>query len=153
MLRKYQKAVLLIECYSTNGFEQYDVSKAESLIKSHIDSLTALICEFPQLKVIWSYSPQMTSNIFKELKKNEMEPTESDCKNIEEDLDDQINWNAMEVIKRLPGISTEQLYDIQHTPNLTLSKLFQMNEMQLENLLGNAKNAQDFFRACNYSFK
>ena len=152
MLRKYQKAVLLIECYSTNGFEQYDVSKAESLIKSHIDSLTALICEFPQLKVIWSYSPQMTCNIFRELKKEEAQPREEDCRQIEED-DGITNWNAIEVLKRMPGIPSSQIYEIQHTPNLTFSKMLHMNEDELKKLIGDDKGVKDFMHAINFEFK
>jgi DNA excision repair protein ERCC-4 len=70
-----------------------------------------------------------------------------------EENDDAINWNALEVLKRIPGISTEKLHDIQHTPNLTFSKMMHMNEDELQKLLGNEKSAKEFLHAINFEFK
>ncbi|EDR24766.1 DNA repair endonuclease xp-f / mei-9 / rad1, putative [Entamoeba dispar SAW760] len=152
MFRKYNTVVLLIECYSSEGFEQYDSSKTEQVLKPYTNIFTQLIIEFPQLKIVWSYSPQMTVHIFNDLKQNDSEPTEEDCKMIESD-DDLTNWNALEVLKRMPGITTNQLFDIEHNPNLTFSKLIQMNEEQLKDIIKDDKNVKLFHHACNLQFK
>ncbi|ELP93670.1 DNA repair endonuclease xp-f / mei-9 / rad1, putative [Entamoeba invadens IP1] len=152
MSRKYETIVLLIECYNSENFDEYDVSKTEQTIRMYIPQITELTTEFPRVKIVWTYSPQMTANIFDTLKKNEREPTEEDCKFIDEE-NEQINWNALEVVKRLPGIPIDKVYDLQNTPNLSISRMMAMNETQLSEILGDKEKASQFLAGCNFEFK
>ena len=77
--------------------------------------------EFPELKILWSYNPEMTAKYFKQLKQNEDQPQDSDC-----DKGD-YSWNAIEVIKRLPGISDDELNEIKKDKSMSLAKLLCMS--------------------------
>ncbi|KAL7718281.1 DNA repair endonuclease [Entamoeba marina] len=152
MQRKYKTPVLLIECYATTAFQTYDFTRIDKILQKYIPLLTDLIKDMPHLKIIWSYSPTMTATIFKQLKENQPQPTEDDCKQIM-DNDDETNWNAVEVLKHLPGVPSSILYDLQHSKVDNFARMIALPKEQLVEILGTNASAEQFISACNYHFE
>ena len=151
MIRKYSTPVLLLECYTTSYFQYHDSTNSESILKNSIFAFSDFMKEFPELKILWSYNPEMTAKYFKQLKQNEDQPQDSDCKKIQDDKGD-YSWNAIEVIKRLPGISDDELNEIKKDKSMSLAKLLCMSDDNVHTFF-NEDDLKKFNKGKNYEFK
>ena len=149
MARRYPVSVLLVELYAPTRFQTYDVAGTEQLLKRHTAQLVELTHEFPALKVIWSHSPTMTARIFEALKRGEAQPGEADCKPIEDG--GEVNWNAEEVLRRLPGLGAREVAELRSVRGLTVAQLMNKSLPQLQELLG-PHRAQLFHTAITTRF-
>jgi hypothetical protein len=79
MCRYYRKPILLIEFDNSRAFAMNAASDITSEISnsSIISKLSLLCIHFPALRVIWSRDPEMTADVFYELKQLFDEPDEA----------------------------------------------------------------------------
>jgi DNA excision repair protein ERCC-4 len=79
MCRHYRKPILLIEFDSSRAFTMNAATDITSEISnSSIISKLCLLCiHFPALRVLWSRDPEMTADMFYELKQLFDEPDEA----------------------------------------------------------------------------
>jgi DNA excision repair protein ERCC-4 len=79
MCRCYRSPILLIEFDSSRAFAMNSASDITSEISnSSIISKISLLCiHFPALRILWSRDPDMTADMFYELKQLSNEPEEA----------------------------------------------------------------------------
>ena len=79
MCRHYRKPILLIEFDSSRAFTMNAASDITSEISnsSIISKLSLLCIHFPPLRILWSRDPEMTADMFCELKQLFDEPDEA----------------------------------------------------------------------------
>ncbi len=156
MQRHYEIPTLLIEFDETKSFSLEPFSESHSasiatvlkrstpkFLQDDIQTkLTLLLLQFPNLKIIWSSSPQQTAEIFMELKSNQEEPNIDIAIKYGANNDDFENYNtpiynhsAIDMIQQIPGInSTNYSYIIQNVKNI--QELAEMSKEDLSKLIG-----------------
>lgn len=141
-MSKYYKHVgLLIQFPDDGPFhlvapEQYKSEIDGTLITSKLALLTI---HFPQLRLFWSPSLQWTCQFFDEIKHNEKEPDPESAAIIGtgegEDEETEGTNQAIELLKRLPGVHDGNIFHIMSNVN-SVSDLCSKNLLQLEELMG-----------------
>lgn len=101
--------------------------------------LVLLTLSFPRLRIIWSSSPFATSEIFKDLKKNNAEPDPMKAIAIGADDDPDagagVNTAAEDLLRALPGITPKNVkYVMSRVRNVR--ELCEMNLEQVQEILG-----------------
>jgi DNA excision repair protein ERCC-4 len=158
MLKYYKYAALLIEFDQRQPFSLMDPWEfAGEVSGSHIISKLALLTlHFPRLKIFWCRTPNATAKLFATLKNDAGEMAEPDV-NVaqsigtgENDEGDEASHQAVDFLKRLPGVNEFNIYKIM-TRVATLYDLCQMSLSQLTNLIGevNGKKLHDFLNESN----
>ncbi|KAL0488836.1 DNA excision repair protein ERCC [Acrasis kona] len=145
MLRHYKHAALLIEFDARQAFTLMEVWEFQSEVSgSHIISKLALLTmHFPRLKIFWTRTASMTAKLFKELKNDAgttAEPDPAAAQNFgtgEGDDDNDANMQAIEFLKRLPGVDESNVYKI-ISRVATLYDLSQLSLPQLTSIIGEA---------------
>ncbi|WPK27057.1 hypothetical protein PUMCH_004428 [Australozyma saopauloensis] len=164
MFRYYELPTLLIEFDESKSFsfEPFAELRPPGL-KANITSsrlskqeiqlkITELLVSFPKLKVLWSYSPYETAQIFLELKANQHEPNVNDA--LEKGVNPSIatsdgppmfNDDAIDVLQTIPGITNLNYIHIVKNV-LSLSEFVNLSREQLKDMIGeeNANKAYHF---------
>lgn len=161
MFRYYEQPVLLIEFDETKSFsfETFSdlpggggglanniISSAErsKLIKSDIQAkLVILLLQYPKLNIIWSSSPEQTSEIFYHLKisyhSQEPDVDISMSYGLKDDLiaesDRDYNHAAIDLLKSIPGVTETNFRTLINTYR-SLQDLVKADKDELEKLLG-----------------
>lgn len=133
MFRHYELPTLLIEFDGTKSFSFEPFADirpkkgtapsetATKLLKQDIQSkLMMLLLAFPKLKIIWSFSPYETAQIFMEIKSKQEEPDIDSAisKGLNQSLKTEkgeppvFNENAIDLIQNIPGINNANYYSI-----------------------------------------
>jgi DNA excision repair protein ERCC-4 len=149
----YRHPILLIEFDQKKSFslQTYTDPKSTTAAPSDTDlqaKLVLLTLTFPKLRIIWSSSPYVTADIFKELKAGWHEPEAERAValgaedqfgnplNAEGSSDTSVNLVAQELLRTLPGITSKNFrYVMRKTENLE-ELLSQMTVEQLGELIG-----------------
>jgi DNA excision repair protein ERCC-4 len=158
MLKYYKYAALLIEFDMKQPFSLMEPYEFQNEISgSHIISKLALLTiHFPRLKIFWSRSANMTAKLFAAVKKDAGETSEPDstvAQSIgtgESDEGNEGSFQAIEFLKRLPGVNEYNIYKIISRVN-TLYDLCQMSLNQIIALIGeeNGKKLYEFLNETN----
>ena len=133
MFRHYELPTLLIEfdgskSFSFEPFADIRPQKgnapnaiATKLLKQDIQSkLMMLLLAFPKLKIIWSFSPYETAQIFLEIKSKQEEPDIDSAisKGVNQSLTTEkgeppvFNEDAIDLIQNIPGINNANYYSV-----------------------------------------
>jgi DNA excision repair protein ERCC-4 len=158
MLKYYKHVALLIEFDPRQPFSLMEPYEFRNEISgSHIISKLALLTiHFPRLKIFWSRSSNMTAKLFATLKNDAgatSEPDATVAQNIgtgESDEGTEASYQAIEFLKRLPGVNEYNIYKIMSRV-ATLYDLCQMTLNQLISLIGeaNGKKLYEFLNESN----
>lgn len=151
MLKYYKTGSLLIQFESQDEFCLVPINEYTDKVKGYLLSskLALLTIHFPRLKIFWSRSPEHSIELFKILKKGKEEPDPISAQStgsIEQDTNIADTDNAIELLKRLPGITESNIQNI--IDNIeNLYELSQLSYTQLSKLIGkqNAVQLYDFF--------
>lgn len=166
MFRHYELPTLLIEFDESKSFSFEPFAElrppgkknATSNLSSRLSKqeiqlrITELLVSFPKLKVLWSYSPYETAQIFLELKANQYEPDVNEA--LEKGVNPTIstsagppmfNDDAIDVLRTIPGINGTNIIQIVKNV-LSLSDLVNLPLERLQELIGeeNAQKAHHF---------
>lgn len=112
--------------------------------------LCLLLLHFPNVKIIWSSSPYETARIFAALKRSHSNPI------IPHEVEDKeensaINTVARELLLRMPGINTKNIYRILRQPQLSLVKLSRMSCTEIQAFVEDEQMATELYRYFNQS--
>ncbi len=161
MLKHYKFAALLIEFHQDKSFSLQNRGELTSEIQLNniCSKLALLILEFPKLKIIWSRSPNVTTEIFKSLKTNHQDPDiqkaiecgaglgyEGDGGDAGASFEVQARDDAKAILMSLPGINNTNYRSIINKVD-DIAMLSRMSVAELEPLIGtaNAKKLARFF--------
>lgn len=153
MSRHYKKPVLLIEFPEDGPFRfQADTTSAEgSLQSSLMGKLVLLALHFPDLRIIWSKSLRSTVDVFRELQRNELPPDGDAAEAIErntagttEVAAEATNIDAIEVLKKLPGVNKENMYRLARGAG-SLARICDMDLATLQGLCESASNGRHLY--------
>lgn len=165
MFRHYETPALLIEFDESKSFSFEPFAelrppglKASNAIGTRLSKqeiqlkITELLVSFPKLKILWSYSPYETAQIFLELKANQREPdvNEALAKGVNptistNDGPPMFNDDAIDVLNTIPGInSLNAIHVIKNV--LSLKELVNLSKEELRDMIGeeNATKAYHF---------
>ncbi|OQR98626.1 DNA repair endonuclease XPF [Achlya hypogyna] len=152
MTRHYQTPLLLIEFNPEKPFALQEVGEITTDIKhsSITSKLSLLVLHFPQLRFLWSKSPQATVELFKQVKKGHDDPDVEAAVAVGSaagaNSSSFYNMNAVDVLRKLPGITAHNYRKVAaHVTNL--ADLSKMAVADLEPLVGptNARKLHRFF--------
>lgn len=165
MFRHYETPALLIEFDESKSFSFEPFAelkppgqKAANAIGSRLSKqeiqlkITELLVSFPKLKVLWSYSPYETAQIFLELKAVQHEPDVNDAlaKGVNptistSDGPPMFNDDAIDVLNTIPGINSLNVLQVIKNV-LSLKEFVSLSADQLKEMLGeeNANKAYHF---------
>lgn len=156
MFRHYELPTLLIEfdgskSFSFEPFADIRPQKgnapnavATKLLKQDIQSkLMMLLLAFPKLKIIWSFSPYETAQIFLEIKSKQEEPDIASAisKGVNQSLTTEkgeppvFNEDAIDLIQNIPGINNANYYSVINRFK-SIEKLVNLTEDELVETLG-----------------
>ena len=147
MTRFYRKPVLLIEFNESKSFslQAKGSLKNEISLQNISSKLTLLTIHFPKLRIIWSQSPQLTAEIFEDLKSNADEPNAEVAMAVGVEGAGQQNhfYNIIQqdLVDRLPGINMKNCRHILNKFN-SMKELMNTEEKVISDVLGNANNAK-----------
>ena len=110
-----------------------------------------------QLRILWSPSPHATAELFEELKKGREEPDASKAAAVSVDVIDEYNTDRFnpvifDFVKKLPGVTTKNIYSLLNRVN-SLSELLSCSQADLEQIIGNASNAEALYQGLHSSAK
>merc|ERR1712179_491381 len=113
--------------------------------------LQLLTVHFPKLRILWSPSPHATAELFEELKKGRDEPDATKAAAVSVDViddynTDRINPVIFDFVKKLPGVTTKNVYSLLNRVN-SFSELLSCSQIDLEQILGSASNAESLYQA------
>jgi len=101
--------------------------------------IALLILTFPRVRIIWSSSPNATSEIFKDLKLNNPEPDPTTAITIgaedDPDVGAGVNAAAEELLRCLPGITAKNVKHVMSKIG-SVSELCEMDMLQVQEILG-----------------
>ena len=154
MCRSYRYPVLLIEFEESKGFSLQNYSQVtDQVITASLQTqLTLITLQFPKLRMIWSESEYVTSDIFHELKKGKQDPVAADASSVTKDktlYSSEFNPQTTDLLMSLPGITSKNYFLIARKVK-NLEELVGMNVESLTKILGNeetAKNLHAFFNS------
>ena len=154
MTRQYKRSVLLIEFDFNKSFSFKGKYWGLDFAKSDQDlyaKLIILTIQFPQLRLIWSPSPQFSSEVFEYLKQGKEEP---DVEKIQQTSEDQLSGDysdkydigAKNFLLCLPGVNLNNVYAIMNRVK-TIFELCDQTEEQLEKMLQSKQNSQALYQS------
>lgn len=171
MFRHYELPTLLIEFDESKSFSFEPFAelrppglKATSAVGSKLSKqeiqlkITELLVSFPKLKILWSYSPYETAQIFLELKANQYEPDVNDALSkgvnasiVTSDGPPMFNDDAIDILQTIPGINNLNFMQIVKRI-LSLSELVNLSREVLIELIGeeNGNKAYHFINHTVY---
>jgi len=125
-----------------------DFSKSDQNLYAKLIILTI---QFPQLRLIWSPSPQFSSEVFEYLKQGKEEP---DVEKIQQTSEDQLSGDysdkydigAKNFLLCLPGVNLNNVYAIMNRVK-TIFELCDQTEEQLEKMLQSKQNSQALYQS------
>lgn len=147
MTRYYRRPVLLIEFDESRSFSlQAKTSlKSEVSLQNISSKLSLLTIHFPKLRIIWSQSPHLTSEIFDNLKSKADEPNAEAAMSIgvEGNTQQNVYYNVVpqDMVQKLPGINLKNYRQILNKYSC-LKDLINTEEADISNTLGNPSNAK-----------
>lgn len=153
MTRFYTRPILLIEFDQNKPFHlqgRYMLSRDSDVNNAEImQKLQLLTIHFPKLRLVWSPSPYATAQLFEEIKqgKDQPDPTTalqsgSEDPSLELDaITEKYNANIHDFVLKLPGITLKNVHAVMRKGK-NLKELLKMNESQLSEVLGNAKESK-----------
>jgi len=153
MTRFYTKPMLLIEFDHDKPFAlqgKYYLSR-DVASTDLVARLQLLTLHFPKLRILWSPSPHATAELFEELKKGREEPDATKAAAVSVDLIDEYNTDrfnpvTFDFVKKLPGVTTKNIYSLLNRVN-SLTELLSCNQTDLEQIIGSASNAEALYQA------
>jgi DNA excision repair protein ERCC-4 len=153
MTRFYTRPILLIEFDQNKPFHlqgRYMLSRdSESSNTEIMQKLQLLTIHFPKLRLVWSPSPYATAQLFEEIKMNKEQPnptavvqvgTEDPSQELDS-ITEKYNANVHDFLLKLPGINLKNIDSVMRKGK-NLKELLKMDENQLKEILGNAKDAK-----------
>ena len=95
-------------------------------------------------------SPHATAELFEELKKGREEPDATKAAAVSVDVIDDYNTDRFnpvicDFVKKLPGVTTKNMYSILNRVN-SLSELLSCSQVDLEEIMGSASNAEELYQ-------
>jgi len=157
MLRYYSTVILLIECDPRKPFLLVDQAPNATQVEERDvrSQLTLLIMTYPNLRLVWSRSPETTVALFREIKRGKPEPSADeavsrgqqsgvDSDDGGESIDqatryrDNRNHQAIDLLKKLPGITSDNAEKVIAEIS-SLAELAVTSTEKLESLLGKEK--------------
>lgn len=164
MMRFYSKPILLIEFDQNRPFHlqgRYMLSRESETSNSDImQKLQLLTIHFPKLRIVWSPSPYATAQLFEEIKQNKEQPnpesvTQAGLEDPSQDFDvitERYNPNIYDFVMKLPGISSRNVHAVMRRGK-NLKELLKFDSQQLDEMLGNKKDAEALHSALHSSLK
>lgn len=157
MLKHYQYAGLLIQFEENETFQLLYPGEIKDKIQGHLvtSKLALLTIHFPKLKIFWARTPKCSIEITKFLKMGQEEPDPIIAQSIGEvEGEDDISDNAIELLKRLPGITRQNINTVLNSVN-NLNELSNLSYAELSKMLGkqNACLLYDFLNQDYFSQK
>lgn len=138
MVSRYRRPCLLIEYGDSDAFEALDdVERSAAKVGGGVaHKLVTLSLSFPQIKILWSRSPRATVGLFRELQRNQPPPSPDVAAAVESARGawseaDGVNVAAMELLRRLPGVTPENLWPLARTAK----SLARLAELDVETLV------------------
>jgi len=152
MCKHYKTPVLLIEFDGAKAFALHAEADLPKFVgQNHlITKLVMLVTRFPKLRLLWSRSMHMTAEIFAMLKQVEPEPVLEDAQRVgvpEADgsihklVEDDINDDAVDLLRRLPGITERNYRKVMHKVE-SIEKLCGLTEEEIADVLEDARQAK-----------
>lgn len=161
MTRFYSRPMLLIEFDQSKPFAlqgKYYLSR-DIGSSDLVARLQLLTIHFPKLRILWSPSPHATAELFEELKRGREQPDASKAAAISIDVvddfnagEDKYNPAVKDFIAKLPGINTRNMFAILNRVE-SLGQLLELDEQDLEEILGSKSNAQDLHQSLHGKLK
>ena len=110
-----------------------------------------------QLRILWSPSPHATAELFEELKKGRDEPNADQAAAVSVDVIDEFNTDRFnpvisDFVKKLPGVTSTNLYSILNRIN-SLSELLSCSQAELEEIIGSASHAEALYEGLHKPVK
>lgn len=157
MLKYYQHSGLLIQFEENETFQLVAPNEYKDKIQGHLvtSKLALLTIHFPKLKVFWARNPKNSVEIVKFLKKGQEEPDPVIAQSLGElEGEDEISDTAVEFLKRLPGITPQNIKIVMNSVN-NLKELSNLSYPDLSKMLGkqNACLLYDFLNQDYFSEK
>lgn len=140
MCRNYAKPILLIEFDESKPFSllPHGDLRADISISDVASKLCLLLLHFPSLRLVWSPSLSSTAELFREMKRDQPEPTLSGDGGSEG-----ADPVARDLLLAMPGVNRQNChYLMRHTKNIR--ELCGRTKTDLEELLG-AENASKLY--------
>ena len=144
--------MLLIEFDSNKPFAlqgKYYLSKdiASTDLTARLQLLTI---HFPKLRILWSPSPHATAELFEELKKGREQPDPAKAAAISIDVIDEYNKDRFnpiihDFIKKMPGVTSKNLYAILNRMN-SMGELLSASVEELTEIMGSG-NAEMLYES------
>lgn len=158
MTRYYAKPMLLIEFDQNKPFDlqgryylSRDMSSTDITAK-----LQLLTLHFPKLKIVWSPSPYATAQLFEEIKEGRPQPSAEVAASVGQEEgnynDEKYNPAIMEFIRKLPGVSMQNINSILNKCE-SLEHLLTLSKEQLKEILQNSAHADQLYTALHHEFK
>lgn len=151
MTRFYKRPILLIEFDESKSFSlQSTKSLRNEVSLNNISSkLTLLTIHFPELRIIWSQSPHLTSEIFEDLKANCAEPDAKVAMGKGVDQEGPINnilFNMvpLDVVQKFPGVNSKN-YRLIMNKYTCLKDFVNQTEASVGETIENKSNAKLIF--------
>ena len=151
MTRHYKRSILLIEfdehlpfnLRNKIGYRRFGTAESQDALPK----LVLLTITFPQLKLIWSPSPQFSAEMFEYLKIDKEQPeTDKVLKVSEEQLpiehiSDRYDIETKEFLLCLPGVNFQNVYSLMNKSKCILD-LLKKSLKDLKDIMQSEKNAE-----------
>lgn len=145
MSRFYKKPVLLIEFNESKSFSLHAKGsiKGDISLQNISSKLTLLTIHFPKLRILWSQSPQLTAEMFEDLKSNAEEPSAEVAMAVGVEGSGQQNhfYNIMQqdLVNCLPGVNPKNFRKVLNSFT-SIKGLVNSEESVVNEVIGNASN-------------
>ena len=146
MSRFYKKPVLLIEFNESKSFSLHAKGsiKGDISLQNISSKLTLLTIHFPKLRILWSQSPQLTAEIFEDLKSNAEEPSAQVAMAVGVEGSGQqnhfYNITQQDLVGCLPGVNPKNFRKVLNKFS-SIKELVNSDESVIKEVIGNASNA------------
>ena len=147
MTRFYRKPVLLIEFNESKSFslQAKGSIKGDISLQNISSKLTLLTIHFPKLRILWSQSPQLTAEIFEELKSNAEQPNAEVAMAVGVEgtgqQDHFYNIVQQDLVGRLPGVNLKNCRRVLNKFS-SIKELVNSEESAISEAIGNTNNAK-----------
>ena len=102
------------------------------------------------MRILWSPSPHATAELFEELKKGREQPDATKAAAISVDFVDEYNTDRFnpviyDFVKKLPGVTSKNVYSILNRVN-SLAELLASSLGNLIDIMGSTTNAESLYQ-------
>ena len=103
------------------------------------------------MRILWSPSPHATAELFEELKKGREQPDATKAAAISVDFVDEYNTDRFnpviyDFVKKLPGVTSKNVYSILNRVN-SLAELLACSQGDLIDIMGSTTNAESLYQS------